>query len=416
MRGPPNAPPKQGREARGRAAHAVQYRSVVADAGSVTVGTPRESFPRETRVALTPSSVRSLRERNVEVVVEAGAGEPAGFPDAGYVEHGARIVSGDEAFGAHLVVRVRLVGPAGDALDAERMRPGQVVVGLVDPLDSPAASRAIAERGATLFALDLVPRIARAQAMDVLSSQATVAGYRAAIIAAERLPKMFPMLITAAGNVPAARVLVVGAGVAGLHAIATARRLGALVEAYDVRPAAREEVESLGARFVELGLQPGDAEGAGGYAKSLDESFYLRQQELLARVAAGSDVVICAALIPGRPAPMLLTKDALAGMAPGSVVVDAAAERGGNCELTRPGEEVVSDHGVTILGPTNLPAEIPHEASLMFARNAAAFLGLLLAGGTLAVDADDEIVRETLVARNGEVVHPKMREREVVPS
>jgi NAD(P) transhydrogenase subunit alpha len=261
----------------------------------------------------------------------------------------------------------------------------------------------------TLFALELMPRISRAQSMDVLSSQATIAGYKAVLLAAGSLPKIFPMLMTAAGTITPARVLIIGAGVAGLQAIATARRLGAVVEAYDVRPAVKDEVESLGARFVELPLQPGDAQDASGYAKALGEGFYRRQRELLTRVVAGSDAVITTALIPGKPAPVLVTEDMVAGMAPGSVIVDLAAEQGGNCASTEPGETVVV-HGVTIHGPTNLPATVAQHASQMYAKNVTTFLLHLVKEGELVMDPEDRIATETLVARGGDLVHPKVRE------
>lgn len=378
-----------------------------------TVGIPRETFPGERRVALTPVSVPAVGSAGVDVILEAGAGADAGFPDGAYADRGARVVdTRAEVFGADAILQVRTLGAntiEGKA-DLDLLRPGQVVIGLSDAVFAPRAIRGLASRGITLFALELMPRIARAQGMDVLSSQATVAGYKAVLLAADRLPKMFPMLTTAAGTVPPAKVLVIGAGVAGLQAIATARRLGAVVEAYDVRPAAREEVESLGARFVELPLQPGDAEEESGYAKALGEPFYLRQQELLARAVAGADVVVTCALIPGMRAPLLVPRAAVQAMSPGSVIVDVAAERGGNCELTRPNEELLTDDGVLILGPTNLPATVPHEASLMYAKNMAAFLIHLMKEGELRPDEQDEIVRDTLVARDGRVVHRKVLE------
>ena len=284
-----------------------------------------------------------------------------------------------------------------------------MLVGLADPLAPGELMREVAARGVTLFALELVPRITRAQPMDVLSSMATVAGYKAVLVAASALPRLFPMLTTAAGTIPPAHVFVVGAGVAGLQAIATARRLGARVSAYDVRPAVKEQVQSLGARFVELPLETAETEDRGGYAKALDEEFYRRQREMMLRVVASSDVVITTALVPGRRAPLLVTEEMIEGMAPGSVVVDLAAERGGNCELTRPDETVVR-HGVTILGPTNLPATVPFHASRMYSRNITAFVQHALKDGPAALDLNDEIVRETLVARGGELVHAQVRE------
>jgi NAD(P) transhydrogenase subunit alpha len=387
-------------------------------ADRIVVGVPRETFPGEARVALVPAVVAQLAKAGVEVVVETGAGTAAGFTDRAYAEHGARPGTRDEVFAADVVVQVRAGGANPDAGrdDLDRMRPDLVVVGIADPLAVPAAVQQLAERKVTALALDLVPRISRAQAMDVLSSQATVIGYRAVVMAADRLPKMFPMLTTAAGTVPPARVLVVGAGVAGLTAIATARRLGAVVQAYDVRAAAQEEIASLGAQAVVLPAEPGEGaeaapapEGAGGYARQLDDAFTRRQQDLLAAVVAGIDVVITTASVPGKRAPLLVTEKAVAAMAPGSVVVDCSAERGGNCALTRPGESVVTANGVTILGPTNLASDVAHEASVMYAKNVAALLLHLVHDGRIDLDPDDEIVAGTLVARDGEVVHPGVR-------
>jgi proton-translocating NAD(P)+ transhydrogenase subunit alpha len=284
-----------------------------------------------------------------------------------------------------------------------------VLVGFMRPLGPLATVREVAQTGVTSFAVELMPRTTRAQSMDALSSMATVCGYKAVLIAADTLPRMFPMLTTAAGTITPARVLVIGAGVAGLQAIATARRLGAVASAYDMRPAAREQVQSLGGRFVELPLEARDAQDVGGYARAQDESFYQRQRELLARVVAGSDVVVAAAVIPGRTSPVLVTGDMVAGMAPGSVIVDLAAERGGNCELTRPGETVV-EHGVTIIGTLNLASTVPYHASQMYARNVGAFLLHLVREGQLHLDPADEIVRETLLTQGGEVVNPRVRE------
>ena len=370
------------------------------------VGVPREADPDEARVAMVPTVVPQLTRSGLEVVVERGAGAAAGFTDDLYESHGARLGSHEDVLDADIIVRVR--GWGSDGAFPHASHPDQIVIGLADPIGSPLAARAAADEKLTAFALDLMPRITRAQAMDALSSQATVTGYRAVLLAADRLPKMFPMLTTAAGTVPPAQVLVIGAGVAGLQAIATARRLGAVVQAYDVRPAAQEDIESLGARCVMLPLAPGDAEDASGYAKALGEAFYRRQQELLAQVAAGVDVVVTTALIPGAPAPLLITAEAVGGMAPGSVVVDCAAERGGNCELTRPDETVFTENGVTILGPTNIPSTVPRDASLMYAKNVASFLGLITEEGRIHVDEGDEIVRETLVTTGGEVVNARV--------
>jgi NAD(P) transhydrogenase subunit alpha len=285
-----------------------------------------------------------------------------------------------------------------------------VLIGLADPTADPAVAQAVAATGAALFALELIPRISRAQGMDVLSSMATLAGYKAVLLAADHLPKMFPMLMTAAGTVAPARVFVVGVGVAGLMAIAQARRLGAVVEAYDVRPAVREQVQSLGAKFVEMELDAGDAEDQGGYAKALGEEFYRRQRELMARVVAASDVVITTAAVPGRKAPVLVTAEMVRAMQPGSVVVDLAAATGGNCELTRP-DETVTDHGVTILGPTNAPSDLAVDGSRMYAKNVTAMLLNMSQGGVVDIHKDDEIVAGTCVARDGKVVHPLVLER-----
>lgn len=376
------------------------------------IGIPKETCPGERRVACIPAVVPSLTRAGLEVLVEAGAGVPAGFPDRAYEEKGARIAARAEIFqAADVLIQVRALGanPEAGPADLALLRRDQVVIGFIDPLEAPEAAEQLAAHGAIALALELMPRIARAQGMDALSSMATVAGYKAVLVAAERLPKMFPMLMTAAGTIAPARVLVVGAGVAGLQAIATARRLGAVVSAYDVRLAVKEQVQSLGAKFVELPLEAADAEDAGGYARGLGEAFYRRQRELIARVVAGSDAVITTALIPGRRAPVLLTEEMVAGMAPGSVVVDLAADRGGNCELTRPDETVVR-HGVSVLGPVNLPASVPHHASQLYAKNITTFLLHLVKDGRVRLDTQDAIIRETLVTRGGEVVHPKVRE------
>jgi H+-translocating NAD(P) transhydrogenase subunit alpha len=378
--------------------------------GTITVGVPRETFPGETRIALVPQCVPVLQAAGIEVLVEAGAGDAAGYPAEAFVEHGATIGGRDEVFGADLVLQVRTIGANPDAGrdDLDRHRPGQIVVGMGEPLTAGRDLAELARRHVTVFAMELIPRIARAQSMDVLSSQSTIAGYKAVLLAATRLPKMFPMLTTAAGTVAPARVFVIGAGVAGLQSIATARRLGAMVEAYDVRPAAQEEVESLGAKLVPLPLEPGDAEDASGYAKELGEAFYRRQQEHLTRTVAGVDVVIANAAIPGSQAPILLTGEGVHAMAVGSVVVDLAAARGGNCALSRADETVV-ENGVTIFGPTNLPASVPFHASQLYARNLTNFVKLVLVrDGELEPAWDDDVVRATVVARDGEIVHPRV--------
>jgi NAD(P) transhydrogenase subunit alpha len=377
------------------------------------LGVVKETFPGERRVAITPQVLGSLTKAGCEVRVEPGAGSEAGFPDASYTERGARI-AGDRAqvfAAADVVVQVRGEGANPDEGRADRAlyRRGQTLIAAFEPLTAAEAVREAAQRGITLFALELVPRITRAQSMDILSSMGTIAGYKAVVLAAAELPKMFPMLMTAAGTITSARVFVIGAGVAGLQAISTSRRLGAQVAAYDVRPAVREQVASLGAKFVEMPIEAGSAEGAGGYARAMDEEFYRKQRELMTRVVADHDVVITTAAVPGRQAPRLVTGEMVRGMRPGSVIVDLAAERGGNCELTRAGERVV-EHGVTILGPVNLPATVPFHASQMFAKNVATFLLNMVRDGRLEPNPADEIVAETLVTRDGAVVNPRVRE------
>lgn len=370
-------------------------------------GVVKETFPGERRVALIPAVIPGLAKAGINVIVQSGAGFEAGFTDAAYKEKGAEIAPSAAAVAARadVLLRVRVSPPSSEAgrADLAMLRRGQAVIGFLDPLNDPSLSRALGEAGVTAFAMELMPRITRAQSMDALSSMATLAGYKAVLLAAVTLPRMFPMMTTAAGTLTPSRVFVVGAGVAGLQAIATARRLGAPVEAYDVRPAAREQVQSVGGRFIELPLETGDTEGKGGYAKAQDEDFYRRQRELMAKVVAASDVVITTAAIPGKKAPVLITADMVRSMATGSVIVDLAAERGGNCELTRPDQAVV-EQGVTILGPTNLPATVPYHASQMYAKNVATFLQHLTKDGQLVVDSTDEITRETLVAHAGELL------------
>ena len=380
------------------------------------IGIPREIFPGERRVALVPAAVPALVKAGCEVVVETGAGSGVGYADTAYTEKGARVASARaEVFKASDVVVQVLCHGANDRNgrdDLPLLGRDQALIGFLRPLASPLTVREIAATGAMAFAFELMPRITRAQSMDALSSMATVAGYKAVVVAAAALPRMFPMLTTAAGTITPARVLVVGTGVAGLQAIATARRLGAVVSAYDLRPAAKEQVQSLGGRFVELPLEAADSQDARGYARAQDETFYRRQRELLARVVAESDVVITAALVPGKEAPVLITADMVAAMAPGAVIVDLAAERGGNCQLTRPNETVV-EHGVTVIGSFNLAGTAPYHASQMYSKNVTNFvLHLLREGrpGTPELNLEDEITRETLVTRGGEVVNPRVRE------
>ncbi len=377
------------------------------------VSVPRETFPGERRVAITPQAVGALVASGVEVVVEAEAGESAGFGDGAYLEKGARLAADrPEAVGGDVVAQVRTLGanPEAGKMDLDLLRPGQTVIGFADPLGSPGSARQLAERGVVLLALELMPRIGRAQSMDALSSQATVAGYKSAVLVASRLNKLLPMLTTAAGTIAPARVFVVGAGVAGLQAIATARRLGAVVQAYDVRPAVREQVQSVGAKFVSLDIESVQPEQQGGYASQLGEEFYQRQRELMAQVVQASDAVITTALVPGTRAPVLVDAAMLTAMRRGSVVCDLAAAQGGNCELTRPDEEVVTQAGVTILGPTNLAATVPYDASQMYSRNLSNLLLHLTRDGSLDLDPEDEIVRGTVVTRGGEVVHPAVRQ------
>ena len=376
------------------------------------VGIPKETFPGERRVAMVPANMNALTKAGVEIHMESGAGVEAGIADAAFADRGARLTDRAALFAAaDIIVQVRSLGanPGAGEADLPLLRQGQWLIGMSDPLGNPAAAAELAKRGVTHFSLELIPRITRGQAMDVLSSMATVAGYRAVILAAERLPRMFPMMMTAAGTLTPAHVFIMGAGVAGLQAIASARKLGAVVQAYDVRPAVREQVESLGGKFVEVELDTADAEDAGGYAKEQSEEFLSRQRELMAKVIAGSDVVITTAAIPGRQAPILVTAAMVRGMAPGSVIVDLAAERGGNCELTRPGETVV-EGGVHILGPANMPSDVPYHASQMFAKNVANFLLNMVKDGELKLNRDDEIVAGTLVTEGGAVVHPGVKE------
>ncbi len=373
-------------------------------------GVLKETWPGETRVALVPGVVPALVKAGLEVVVEPGAGEAAGFPDAQYADKGAALTAGDRVLAdATLLLSVRSFSGGQGPDSIGRLQPRHVVIGFLDPLQRPEGAKALAARGVTSFALELVPRISRAQSMDALSSTATMVGYKAVLLAADTLPRMMPMMMTAAGTVAPARVFVIGAGVAGLQAIATARRLGAVVEAYDVRPAVKDQVRSLGAKFVELPLETAAAEDKGGYATAQDEGFYRRQRELLAKVVADSDVVISAAAVPGKKAPVLVTDEMLERMRPGSVVVDLAAEQGGNCEASEAGKEVVR-HGVKVLAPLSLATTIPYHASQLYAKNVANFVVNMVKKGELQLDADDEIVRDSMLTRAGEVVHPRVRE------
>src|SRR5271166_6214039 len=377
------------------------------------VGVPRETFPGERRVALVPGVVPTLAKAGLEVVVEAGAGVEAGYSDEEYESKGAKVLSsrGDVFSRSDIIVQVLCHG-SNDRTgrsDLPLFKRGQVLIGFLRPLGDLRTLEEIAATGVIAFSVELMPRITRAQSMDALSSMGTICGYKAVLIAADTLPRIFPMLTTAAGTITPARVLVMGAGVAGLQAIATARRLGAVVSAYDLRPAVKEQVQSLGGRFVELPLEVADAQDAGGYAKAQDESFYQRQRELLGKVIAEQDVVITAAVIPGKKSPVLVTREMVVGMSPGSVIVDLASERGGNCELTRLGEKIV-EHGVSIIGTINLASTVPYHASQMYARNLTNFLLNMVKDGQLRLNMEDEIVRSTLVTEGGEIVNPRVRE------
>jgi len=369
---------------------------------SITVGVVKETFPGERRVAMAPKVMDMLAKVGVQFIVERGAGMDAGFPDKEYEAKGARMAAtADEVRqSAQVLVQVRVE-------DSPALQQGQIVAGMCDPLSEPQFIAKIATRGITLFSMELIPRITRAQSMDVLSSMATVAGYKAVLLAAVEQPRMFPLMMTAAGTIPAARVLVIGAGVAGLQAISTARRLGAVVSGYDVRAAVKEQIESLGAKFVVIDAGE-SGEGSGGYAKQMSAEAIQRQRDALGNVMKEMDVVITTAAVPGKKAPLLITAAMARGMAPGSVIVDLAAERGGNCELTKPGEKVV-DGGVNILGPVNLPASIPYHASQMYARNVSTFLkNMINKEGAINIDLSDEITKETLVARDGKVENPRV--------
>jgi NAD(P) transhydrogenase subunit alpha len=377
------------------------------------VGIPAETCPGEKRVALAPDGAKALAKAGLEILVQAGAGEAAGFSDQAYEQAGAGLAaSRPEVFEkADVILQVRAAGsnPEKAEEDLALYRKGQAVISMADPLGSPKFMEQAAATGVTFLAMELLPRITRAQSMDVLSSQATVAGYRAVLLAAHALPRMFPMLMTAAGTVKPARVLVVGAGVAGLMAIAQARKLGAVVEAYDIRPAVKEQVQSLGAKFVELELETEESESSGGYAKAMDEEFYRKQRELMARVVAGSDVVVTTAAVPGKKAPVLVTAEMVRAMRAGSVIVDLAAPMGGNCELTRLGEEV-RDSGVLVLGPENLPSEVPTDASRLYSGNLVNLLKHLAKDGELALDAEDEIAQGLMATRDGAVVHQMVKD------
>jgi len=377
------------------------------------VGVPKETYPGEKRVALIPAIIPSLQKGGMEVLIERGAGADSGYPDSVYEEKGGTVATSRlQLFEtAKIIVQVRLLGsnPEQGQTDLPLMQAGQLIIGMAEALSNPHALRDLNARKVMAFAMELMPRITRAQSMDVLSSMGTIAGYKAVLMAANALPKMFPMLMTAAGTVAPAKVLIIGAGVAGLQAISMARRLGASVEAYDLRPAVKEQVLSLGAKFVDLPLETGDSEDKGGYAKAQDEEFYQRQRDLLGKVIASSDVVVTTAAVPGKKAPILITADMVGGMAPGSVIVDLAAERGGNCELTKENQTVVA-HGVRTIGQGNLTSMVPYHASQMYSKNIATFLLHLVKKGELNLDSEDEITKETMLTRDGNIVNAQVRE------
>ncbi len=379
---------------------------------SAIIGTPRETFPGERRVAIAPRHCEALRKSGIEVLIEHRAGVESGYPDEAYAARGAQLVDRQTLFArADLIAQIRTLGANPDAgrADLALLRPGQAVVGFGEPLTAAQECTDLAACGVSLFAMELMPRITRAQSMDALSSMSTIAGYEAVLIAATRLPKMFPMLMTAAGTIAPAKVFVLGAGVAGLQAIATARRLGAVVSAYDVRPVVKEQVESVGGKFIILDVDSKTSEDKGGYAKAMDEAFYRRQRELMTEVIREQDVLIATAAVPGRRAPILVTRDMVLAMQPGSVIVDIAAERGGNCEVTRPGESIV-EQGVLVMGPLNVPSLVPYHASQMYSSNISSFIKLLFKNGSLNIDREDEIIRETLVAHENKIVQPRVLE------
>ncbi len=379
----------------------------------MVIGVPRESFPGERRVALVPNVIPSLTKAGFDVLIEAGAGLSAGYLDADYEAKGAKLIASRASVFEQSGIIVQVLAHGSNDRtgrdDLPLLRPGQVLIGFLRPLGARETIEELAATGVTAYSIELMPRITRAQSMDALSSMATIGGYKAVLLAADRLPKMFPMLTTAAGTITPARVFVIGAGVAGLQAIATARRLGAATSAYDMRAAAKEQVLSVGGRFIELPIEAADAQDARGYATAQDESFYRRQAELLGNQVAQSDVVITAAVVPGKKSPVLVTREMVHRMAPGSVIVDLAAERGGNCEITRAGE-VVEEQGVAVLGSINLASTVPYHASMMYARNVSAFLLHLFQNGQPRAPSSDEIARETLVTEGGEIVNPRLRE------
>ncbi|HTQ10261.1 MAG TPA: Re/Si-specific NAD(P)(+) transhydrogenase subunit alpha [Fimbriimonadaceae bacterium] len=371
------------------------------------IGVVAETVEGERRVALTPEGVKSLKAKSFEIIVQSGAGEKAGFLDPQYTDAGAQVVPTAKAVYEAADLVAMLNGPSDSQGDAQALKQGSSLLAFLYPGSNPKTVATLASKNVSAFAMELVPRITRAQSMDALSSMGTIAGYKAALLAADKLPKFFPMFMTAAGTISAARVLILGAGVAGLQAISTCRRLGAVVEAFDVRPAVKEQVESLGAKFVELKLED-DTEDSGGYAKELSKDSHAKELELIGSRMAKCDVVITTALIPGKPAPVLITKEMVKLMHPGAVIVDLAASNGGNCEGTVAGKNVVVDH-VTICGPTNLLSEVAFDASKMYSKNVCEFLGVLAPEGAMKLDLEDQILRDTLVTHEGKITHEPTR-------
>jgi NAD(P) transhydrogenase subunit alpha len=385
----------------------------------VIVGVPKEIYPGEQRVALTPLVIPNLAKAGFEVVVQPGAGVAAGYPDEQYAEKGAKVLPDRNSIfsTAEIILQVLCYG-ANDingANDLPLLRNGQILIGFLRPLGSAEVVQQVARTGATSYCVELIPRTTRAQSMDALSSMANLAGYKSVLIAADHLPRILPMMTTAAGTITPSKVLIIGVGVAGLQAIATAKRLGAVVSAYDVRPAVKEQVQSLGARFVELPLETSDAQDARGYARAQDEAFYAKQRQLMGQVIAEHDVVITTAVIPGKRAPVLVTAEMVKGMRPGSVIFDLAAERGGNCELTESAKTVVK-HGVTIIGSVNVANGVAFHASQVYAKNLTTFLLNLVKDGKVRAETEDDIIRDTLLTRGGEVVNQRVREFFLTPT
>ena len=382
------------------------------------VGVPIESYPGELRVSIVPATIPNLSKMGLEVLVEQQAGEKAGFTDTAYMEHGARILNNrNELFSSsNFLLHVHGLSTDSNSRhpNLDLLHSGHVVIGLLNPWRNSEVIRELATKNVTSFALELLPRISRAQSMDVLSSMATLSGYKGVLLGAVALKKIFPLMMTAAGTLTPARVFVIGAGVAGLQAIATSKRLGATVQAFDVRPAVKEQVESLGAKFVELALETQESESSGGYAREMGEEFYRLQRELMSQAIAESDLVITTAAVPGKKAPILITRDMVQNMHPGSVVVDLAAEGGGNCELTRPGETIEAN-GVSILGPINIPSTVAFHASQMYSKNVLAFLQNLMKNGNLDLNMEDQIIKDTLITHRGEIVNSQVRELVVSP-